>query len=882
MGKGTIISGGSLGEYSISVDFDTEAIAAKKIALQGGLARSRAEKLTTENGLAALESAHNALLSQQDALIDALSNPPTTAELAALNEKTKETFTALTEVSRKTSEVKSLTADITIALKEIARLESAKTSEVVAAWCADYSEDLTGEVGTIEIPAGEYETHVQIRQGYGGASDYAAARDGNLRQPFADVAAATFYNLAMQPGTQRWLPRYRKGIISALDETADTCTVTLDSAASGQQGLTVNYGSVFPGVSISYMDCDAEAFENGDHVIVEFINHDKVDPQGNNWLPGNMRVIGFVDNPEPCGYTGAFIFCPMSDDAAYGWGDPYDSGGTPINPPLGTVSSGLSCGNGTTVVDGGLHEHRLYDSADDPDFITHGTDEKGGRHFWKYGDYVISWAAPYRINDGASGVIDEDVYRNGGVLAYGPGGRVVGACLRKIGATVYLYVCRADYLAHAMIARAVVSPTGSDQALTWDAASGMGAAVSTMSPPFQINTAEIIKASFNKSGTHVAISQPGRLVVADLSTWGSAVVESDTWYENSLAVDPNEINSSIQIPVVAAYVPDSDDLREVSIKVIQQWLDPPTSVAFYNEPWIAQVIRDGEVIKEQALYVQNWTASPINANPSPGGVRDLRGYYFFCMYPWSQSPETDFYCYDTMCAMNENYFYHSGESDTPFSRERRHTHEIYRGSARVAVKVIDEEHPDSSSTANYWDLNWEKGLRANNRQLRDAYYFPQHNPGERNTVWLWASPSSESSGLSTEDCLLWIAQECIGVWMLDSTGTHQVIEHYPLSNYRIDQALYLSPHHFIGMAHHWNKAAVYSSRIFAEWDTATPANPVYEWWNVYVRTPDLMDEAEVTGSNQRMVARPCTYTATSSPTVEHIGIHHFSTENPFV
>jgi hypothetical protein len=61
----------------------------------------------------------------------------------------------------------------------------------------------------------------------------------------------------------------------------------------------VNQASTLTGIAVEYMSCNAEAFEVGDRVVVQF--------SGQNWA--SQKVIGFVDNPRPC-----VIFPPVYID----------------------------------------------------------------------------------------------------------------------------------------------------------------------------------------------------------------------------------------------------------------------------------------------------------------------------------------------------------------------------------------------------------------------------------------------------------------------------------------------------------------------------------------------------------------------------------------
>ena len=158
----------------------------------------------------------------------------------------------------------------------------------VSAWCADLTEDIAGNVGTIEVP-GERGI-VQIQPGYENNSTYDSTRDGQLQPSIASTPASTFYNLAMLPGWQKWKPTYRYGVISNIDNESHTCDVKLDITSSSQQSLDVNQELNLFGIPVSYMSCDSSVFENGDNVLVKFDDQE--------WA--NAKVIGFKDNPAQC------------------------------------------------------------------------------------------------------------------------------------------------------------------------------------------------------------------------------------------------------------------------------------------------------------------------------------------------------------------------------------------------------------------------------------------------------------------------------------------------------------------------------------------------------------------------------------------------------
>lgn len=239
MGKGTIISHTGDGQYQVSVQYNVERVQAEKAA---NLAK-----------IANLE-----------------------AQIAEETDDQKLNVLKLQKLSlEKRNEV----------------LDAIPESKEVTAWCADLTEDLTGDVGLIEVPGESVAFNIQ--PGYEGNAAYNATRDGQLTPTLAMTPAAAFYNLAMLPGWQKWKPTYRYGTITAID--GDLADVALDAATSTQQSLGVNQASTLTDVPVEYMSCNGAAFEVGDEVLVKFTGQDWAMPV----------VVGFKDNPEIC--SGKFI-----------------------------------------------------------------------------------------------------------------------------------------------------------------------------------------------------------------------------------------------------------------------------------------------------------------------------------------------------------------------------------------------------------------------------------------------------------------------------------------------------------------------------------------------------------------------------------------------
>ena len=223
MGKGTIQGGGTGGQYSLEVELDTTRIQAEIARLVGRIAQVESMMAGMEDG------------------------------------KRKSYYRIL----------------LTSLQKKKSYLENHKPENpVLSAWCADLSEDLTGTVGTIEVP-GERGT-VLIQPGHNGNAAYSSGRDGILAPSVSLSPAANFYNLAMKPGWQKWMPTYRFGTITSIED--DTCSVSLEGASNSDTGLGVNQSGSLSGVPISYMECNGAAFEEGDEVVVELQGQDWSNP----------------------------------------------------------------------------------------------------------------------------------------------------------------------------------------------------------------------------------------------------------------------------------------------------------------------------------------------------------------------------------------------------------------------------------------------------------------------------------------------------------------------------------------------------------------------------------------------------------------------------
>lgn len=291
MGKGEIISGGTDGLYSLkilmnrlradnTISFLNTQITHLNDVIIPQLETEQADALTVLNAaLTAFGTAitnYNAGTATRDELI------------AATRTKTEaESAYQMATFALKENQLKKDTYT-----KQVEYLES-QTGEdpTVDAWCTDLTEDLSGIVGTIEIP-GEWTNPIVIRPGYAGRSAYDSRRDGQLMPIMSMSPAQALYNSMMLPGWQKWMPTYRVGTIIERYIAGDSFVfdVTLDAAQSTAQGLNVNESDELYQVPAEYMETDTMAFEIGDRVIIEFIDQNYLRP----------KIIGFETNPRRC------------------------------------------------------------------------------------------------------------------------------------------------------------------------------------------------------------------------------------------------------------------------------------------------------------------------------------------------------------------------------------------------------------------------------------------------------------------------------------------------------------------------------------------------------------------------------------------------------
>ena len=293
MGKAEIISNDDYGYYTIRVVYNDQRA---KDTIQH--LRDRASEIDDklydfaqkrDDAESELNDASKDLNQAINEYRDARGTEDEPDKRQALLEAQKTFIKARAEYSQAASEYEMWRLEKTSAERRIRLIERyMPAGQEFQTACADYSTELSGTVGTIE-PLGLGQ-EVRIRPGYEDGAAYSEGRDGQMTPIIAQTAAQTLYNYMMLPGWQKWQPLHRIGRMTSLDRENVKCDVELDAATSPAQDLKINQENTLSGVPITYMLCDANAFQSHDRVLVEF--------QGQDWQ--SPQVIGFAAGPEPC------------------------------------------------------------------------------------------------------------------------------------------------------------------------------------------------------------------------------------------------------------------------------------------------------------------------------------------------------------------------------------------------------------------------------------------------------------------------------------------------------------------------------------------------------------------------------------------------------
>jgi len=271
MGRATIISGGTDGQYTIQPIYDTATAEVTISKLEAGNTAIDARLVELASEIDDRSADSDFIIAE----IRAAEDDP--AQVESLQESFDEIRLELFNLATERS---ILTLKRAANIKRIEFLTMTKTQPPsISAWCADFTEDASGEVGTIEI--GRVDSVPIILPGG------AVADQGHIQKTMLNSPAGMFCNYALLAGADKWKPRYRTGTVGAVDKDADTMSVTLDALTIA--GQNCNQTGSLSAVPVVYMDCNAEAFKDGDAVVVDFAG---------DW--STPTVIGFVTGPINC------------------------------------------------------------------------------------------------------------------------------------------------------------------------------------------------------------------------------------------------------------------------------------------------------------------------------------------------------------------------------------------------------------------------------------------------------------------------------------------------------------------------------------------------------------------------------------------------------
>lgn len=326
MGKATIVSHIADGQYNILIEYDAGQIEARRAQLAALLVALDNRITNAETALATRQAElATATAKTELGIIQYNGGLITIEELTsyAAQEQASRRLVQLAQL-----QLDNLIADQTATTKELDRLTNdAPTSVPAVAFCADYTTDLSGVVGTAESLDGR----TLIRGGWGG-NTWDAQTDGILQTPDATTAGRWFVNWAQQPAWYREQPLYRIGTITATQFTANQCEVTLDAVQprvfpnGGESFVDWNYGNFVLTATFDYMWNNMSVFRVGDRVLVRLVNQ--------SW--DDARVVGFAGPAGPRDGTRETFAAPYPQDSVYIIGGP---GGVPTGVLDNTFTS---------------------------------------------------------------------------------------------------------------------------------------------------------------------------------------------------------------------------------------------------------------------------------------------------------------------------------------------------------------------------------------------------------------------------------------------------------------------------------------------------------------------------------------------------------------
>jgi len=233
MGSATIKSNLGEGQYTIELTKSQAALTTRRaniVTRQGEV----------DAAIAALETELTALQAVKDekytALKDAIGvysllESPTADDRKKVTDAEAAYMTAQANVTKKQKEINLKKLEKISLAKKLTQIDDAMVVETKTAWCADYSTELTGTVGTLEVNGEDNQILVMP----GGKTGL-----GLLQHPLAMTPSGVFVNSAKLPGWQKWKPTYRIGVLVLIDYDDKKCDVAIPEPYSSSTLLAIN------------------------------------------------------------------------------------------------------------------------------------------------------------------------------------------------------------------------------------------------------------------------------------------------------------------------------------------------------------------------------------------------------------------------------------------------------------------------------------------------------------------------------------------------------------------------------------------------------------------------------------------------------------------
>src|SRR5574343_1998280 len=219
MGRATITAEAGDGRYTIEVDFGAAEKARRLERVAMRLYELGLRKTWQSDLLADIEAGLPSLQAELDALILSYVNAQKAVPRNPQNEEAikKQIDAKTVEVNQQQSLIRQSRAALSLtelqykaAQLEQGTIEQLNVTATHGAWCADLTEQASGAVATLEIP-GESDL-ILIKPG----APAPVAADGALVAREMQTPQQVFWNAAVLPGWQKYLPPYRWVTITAV------------------------------------------------------------------------------------------------------------------------------------------------------------------------------------------------------------------------------------------------------------------------------------------------------------------------------------------------------------------------------------------------------------------------------------------------------------------------------------------------------------------------------------------------------------------------------------------------------------------------------------------------------------------------------------------